>query len=80
MTCEFFKKVQRDLPDETQRAHSVTYPDGDCELRRFVPLSIGMDWEQCKNTPRHGPCWRLKGNYPTQEEWQVQVRSWLSQS
>jgi hypothetical protein len=75
--CQFLQRVQ-DVTYEVGNGPSPTVfqERWDCRLGL---AHMGMDWEQCQRTPYRGPCWQMKKQFQTAEEWEAWARFRLSQ-
>ena len=67
--CKFLQVVQ-DVEAEAggDPGGTVFCEYTDCQLGL---LGVGEDCEPCKQTPECGPCWQMKEQFTSVEEWEA---------
>ena len=73
ISCRFLQIAQYQMT-ESMRPLSVSHSM--CQLELHY---TGIKWEQCQQTPFDGPCWQMREQFKTTEEWQAWVQVRLSQ-
>ena len=75
MTCQFLRTVRPIEPEVGGDPGGTVFPRfTECRLRI---LGSHEDPSQCEQTPLRGPCWDMKGQFESVEQWEGWAHSQL---
>jgi hypothetical protein len=71
--CKFYRVIPERIDEIGGGSPStLIYQRPSCYLQQLVTVD---EWENCKTSPYEGPCWDMKDQFKTPEEWENWVRN-----